>query len=152
MSKDGSSNPKIMVIGEQTVNIKSVTATTYQEKVINIGNNNTINAPIAIADHIENSFNAVAGSKVHDDVKDLLRELIKNVNEVAKSKPGEVSESLARDVETLSKEVTSSRPRRKWYEMSIEGLKDAAVKIGEVGKPILETTGKLLPLLLSLFP
>ena len=152
LTRDGSKNPRIMVIGEQTVHIKEVRSMTYQERVINIGNNNTINAPIAIADHIENSFNAVGASKVGDDVKMLLQDLIKHINEVAKSAPKEVGQEMARDVETLAKEVVSPTPRRKWYELSIDGLKEAAVKIGDLGKPILETTGKLLPLLLNLFP
>ena len=68
-------------------------------------------------------------------------------NEAAKEVPKETAESMARDVETLSKEAASSKPRRKWYEMSIAGLKEAAQAVGEVGKPIVETVSTLLPLM-----
>ncbi|MBN1766385.1 MAG: leucine-rich repeat domain-containing protein, partial [Sedimentisphaerales bacterium] len=122
-----------------------------QEKVINIGNGNTINAPVVVADQIENSFNTVAESAIQGELKELLHKLINEINEAAKIVPEETAESMARDVETLSKEVVSSKPRRKWYEMSIEGLKEAASAVGEVGKPILVTVSKLLPLLTSIF-
>ena len=62
-----------------------------------------------------------------------------------------MGDSMARDVESLCKETASSKPRRKWYEMSIEGLKEAAEAVGEVGKPILKTVGKLLPMLVGVF-
>ncbi len=117
------------------------------KKTINIGKGSTIKAPLVIADHIENSFNSVAKSDINEEVKDLMKQLITDVTEISKNIPKENAESMARDVESLSKEVTSSKPRRKWYEMSIEGLKDAARAVGEVGKPILVTTAKLLPLL-----
>jgi hypothetical protein len=122
------------------------------EKVINIGNNATVNAPVVIAEHIQNSFNAIKDSSAGDDVKQLLEHLILQVNEASKAAPGEATESMARDVETLSKEVASASPRKKWYELSIDGLKEAAVAVGEVGKPILETVGKLAPMLAQLFP
>jgi small GTP-binding protein len=118
-----------------------------QEKVINIGNGNTINAPVVVADQIENSFNTVAESDITGELKELLDKLINQVNEAAKVVPEEAAESMARDVESLSKEVVSSKPRRKWYEMSIEGLKEAARAVGEVGKPILVTVSELLPML-----
>ncbi len=125
-----------------------------QERAINIGSGATVTAPVIIADRIESSFNTVTNSSVNDEVKTLLEQLIKQVNEVSKSKATstDVAEAMARDVETLSKEVTSSKPRRQWYEISSDGLKQAAINIGEVGKPVLETVAKLMPLLLRFFP
>lgn len=123
-----------------------------QEKVIHIGNNNTLTAPITIADQIENSFNLLARSETGPDLKQLLEQLLNQVNEISKAISKEDAESMARDAESLSKEVTSSKPRRKWYEISIEGLKQAALNIGEIGKPLLETVAKLLPLLHALNP
>ena len=122
-----------------------------QEKVINIGDGNTINAPVVVADQIENSFNTVAESDIKGELKELLHQLINEVNEAAKEVPEDTAESMARDVESLSKEVVSSNPRRKCYEMSIEGLKEAAEAVGEAGKPVLKTVGRLLPMLISIF-
>ena len=117
-----------------------------QERVINIGNNNTISAPVVIADRIENSFTTLAKSEVGSDIQELIEQLIKQVNEVSKTCKVAHADSMARDVESLTKEVASKSPRREWYELSVKGLKEAATAIGEVGKPILETLQKLAPL------
>jgi hypothetical protein len=93
-----------------------------KEKVIEIGANASVSAPVVIADSIENSFNALAESGVEDNVKTMLEELLKAVNQVNKEVPPEqeeAAEEMARDAETLVKEATSSNPRRKWYEVSI---------------------------------
>jgi len=123
-----------------------------KEKVVELGDNAQISAPIVIADSIENSFNALAKSNLNDETKKLLEQLLKTINEInkqAKPENTETAESMARDVESLIKEATSAKPRRKWYEVSIEGLKQAAVNIGEVATPVLEIVGKLSPLLLG---
>ena len=123
-----------------------------KEKVVELGDSAQISAPIVIADSIENSFNALAKSNLNDETKKLLEQLLKTINEInkqAKPENTETAESMARDVESLIKEATSAKPRRKWYEVSIEGLKQAAVNIGEVATPVLEIVGKLSPLLLG---
>ena len=124
---------------------------TMETKTINIGNNNTINAPITIADKIENSFNALKEDSVKPELAELMRNLLTQITQIAESDP-EGTGDMATDAEVLSKEIARNTPRRKWYELSIEGIKDAAEALGEIGKPILETTSKLLPLLVSLFP
>lgn len=123
-----------------------------KEKVIEIGANTQISAPIIIADSIENSFNALAKSNINDETKVLLEQLLKAVNEINKRavpEKVESAESMARDAESLVKEATSAKPRRKWFEVSIEGLKQAAINLGEVATPVIELLGKLSPLLLG---
>ena len=123
-----------------------------QEKVINIGEGATISAPIVIADTIEKSFNTLAKSEIDDKVKTLLDQLLKAVNEINKKVSGDKSaeaETMARDVEALVKEATSSKPRRKWYEVTLDGLKQTATTIGEIAGPVLDIVNKLRPLLLS---
>lgn len=123
-----------------------------KEKVIEIGEKAQISAPIFIADSIENSFNALAKSNIDKEIKALLEELLKSINEIDQQLIPENSssvESLAKDAESLVKEAISPKPRRKWYEVSIEGLKQAALDIGEVATPVLEIVGKLSPLLLG---
>lgn len=123
-----------------------------QNKIINVGSGATINAPIVVADTIQDSFNTLAEGKINEDVKKLMDKLLRDIAEAAKTAPDMESKDLAESVAVLAKEVVRETPRRKWYELSIEGLKEAAEAIGEVGKPILETAGKLLPLLVSLWP
>lgn len=121
-------------------------------KIIKIGSGTVINAPITIADTIENSFNQVAQSGQTDEVKKLFETLMKQVAATADRLPVDKTKDLSQDVETLGKELASGTPRRKWYELSLEGIKSAAEAVGEVGTPLIKTVTKLLPLLVSLFP
>jgi hypothetical protein len=125
---------------------------TKQEKVISIGKGAHISAPIVIADSIENSFNALKSSTLNDDIKELLDELLQAVNAVNKQVTAEQAneaETMARDTESLIKEVTSSKPRRRWYEISLDGLEQAAINLGKIADPVLNIVKKLTPLLLS---
>lgn len=123
-----------------------------KERVIEIGNGAHVSAPIVIADSIQNSFNTLAESDVSPEIKALLNDLLKAVNEVNKAVPPEEAksaETMARDTETLIKEATSPEPRRKWHKISLDDIKKAAKDIGEIANPVLDIVGKLLPLLLS---
>ncbi len=125
---------------------------TKQEKVIKIGKEAKISAPVVIADTIENSFNTLMDSKLDDNLEQLLDQLLKEINEVNKKVPqdkAEEAEAMARDAEALVKEATSSKPRKRWYEVSLDGLKQAAINIGEIADPIMAIVKKLTPLLLT---
>ncbi len=121
-------------------------------RIINIGKGATISAPVIIADQIQHSFNVLEKSSVNPEVKALITDLIKQVAEASQKMPEEKAKQVGSDAEALATEVASGAPRKRWYELSIDGLREAATAVGEVGKPILETTAKLLPLLISLFP
>jgi hypothetical protein len=54
---------------------------------------------------------------------------------------------LASDCQTLAEELAKPKPRRKWWELSLEGVKEAAQALGEVGVPIVKTAMKLAALL-----
>jgi hypothetical protein len=60
-----------------------------------------------------------------------------------------LAEQMGKNLEALSKEVNSAKPQKKWYDVSLDGLKEAAQAVGELGAPILQTVSKLIPLLLS---
>jgi hypothetical protein len=136
---------------DQVIHAERIEKMTRQEKVINIGNNNMITAPLVIADTIENSFNSLKDAQVNDEVKKLMQELLKTISEVSTKIPSDKlneAETMARDAETLVKEVSSSKPRREWYEVSLKGLKQAAINIGEIAVPVLNILAKITPLLL----
>jgi hypothetical protein len=119
---------------------------------ITIGNHNTFTeSPVVIADHIQSSFNTIADSSASDALKEILERLVLDVNEASKIASVEDAEAMGRDVKVLTEELTSRKPRRQWYEISVEGLRQAAVNIGEVGKPLLETLTKLAPIAAKLF-
>jgi len=145
-------SPIRQIIIQQSNKGENIMKMMKQERVINIGNDNQISAPMVIADTIEKSFNMIAESEIDDNIGILLDELLRVINQVSRITPpekAEVVEMLSRDAMALVGETTSSKPRRKWYEISIEGLKQAALSIGDIAKPILEIVEKLSPLLLT---
>lgn len=144
----------VLITGPQSeVHLSTKTKNVGEEKVIKIGKEAMVSAPIVIADTIQNSFNTLMQSSINEDIKQLLEELLREVNEVHKKVPGDKSseaEAMARDAEALVKEAASSKPRRRRYEVSLEGLKQAAINIGEIADPVLNIVQKLMPLLLVL--
>lgn len=141
-----------VVLGsEQSVALSRKGDYVKQEKVIQIGDKASVSAPVVVADTIESSFNTLTKSDIGDNLKTLLDQLLRAVNDVNKQVPPEdsdVANEMARDADTLVKEATSPNPRRKWYEVSLEGLKQAAINIGEIADPVLDIVKKLVPLLL----
>lgn len=122
------------------------------EKSISIGNGNTISAPIVVAETIKNSFTALEHTQINSEVKLLIQTLLEQITEVAKVSPDKEASVLADNAEALAKEVARSKPRREWYELSIKGLIEASKALGAIGKPIIETVAKLLPVLTTLWP
>ena len=121
--------------------------TVHQDRVIQIGEGAQINAPVTIADSIENSFNTIRESTADDELKRVLEDLARAVAESARSAPPEQAETMAGDLQTLTTEATKAEPRRKWYTLSLESLREAAQTLGEVGLPIVDLTAKVAALL-----
>ncbi len=58
--------------------------------------------------------------------------------------PPDKAEQAARDLRDLTEEATSKEPRRAWYSLSAERLKEAAENLADIGKPVIELVGKVL--------
>jgi hypothetical protein len=141
---------------------------------INAAAGSTVNAPTAMKDHsthitstVTNSPGAIANVAQHlanvtnqisrqvenssagDDVKALMKQLIEQVTAITATEKPEKVQQLADDLKILGDELAKPQPRRKWYELSLEGIKEAAESVGEVGKPIVKTVMRLLPLLVG---
>jgi hypothetical protein len=117
-----------------------------QERVVNIGAGATINAPVVIADTIENAFNTVTQSGLENQLKETLQQLIKAVTEISKSIPQDKAQSMANDVETLSKELTTAK-RPGTIQRILGDIRDTATTVGQIGTPVLGLIEKLSPLL-----
>lgn len=124
-------------------------ATTMTQIEVKLGNGVTIIGDFVVANSIKDSFNKVSSSNAPDELKDLLKKLVAAVGKITEQLPKETAQQVARDLDTLVAESTSPAPRKQWWQLSIEGLKKAAQDIGEIGKPVLELAGQLVPLLLS---
>jgi len=117
-----------------------------QEKVITI-QNSTVNAPVTVADQIQGSLNVLRESSTDGELKRLLEELAKAVVTAARAAPPELATSMGRDMETLTKELSSDQPRREWWKLSIESLRKAATNLGEIAVPILNVTAAIMAIL-----
>ncbi|MFM4805902.1 hypothetical protein ACEUC3_18720 [Aeromonas bivalvium] len=110
-------------------------------------------AIVNIAEYMANVTNTVTqnvnGSTQPAEVKALVASLAAKIKEASTHIDPDKTKEMGSDLETLSKEMTQAKPRCKWYELSLSGLKEAAEAIGQVGKPILEVLEKLSPLLLG---
>ena len=99
------------------------------------------------AETVQNSFNRVEGSAAGDELKTALKELHGAVGEMLKQLPPEKQQETARDLETLAQEAVSPTPRRKWYELSAEGLLEAAKTVGEMAGPVVTAVKAVIGLL-----
>jgi hypothetical protein len=100
------------------------------------------------ADTISNAFNKVSQSSASEELKVELEKLNKAVTEMVKLLPEEKQREVAQDLKTLTDEATSSSPRKKWYELSAEGLIGAAKAVGEIATPVITTAKAVLALLI----
>ncbi len=121
------------------------------DKIIKMGDGNTINAPVFIADDMENCFNTVERSGANDEIKAALKELLEAVTEAAKGVEEKRAKAMVQDAELLTKAVASEEPNRRWYECSVDGLREAAEAVGKVGVPILTAVAKLGSLVAGMF-
>lgn len=123
-----------------------------KEVTVSGGTGNIINVADFISD-VTNTVNQnINQSNESNEIKDLVKKLTEQIAKVAPSIDPKKAEKMGKNLEALSKEMASSEPERKWYEVSLEGLKEAAEAVGELGKPILETVTKLSPLILAALP
>ena len=73
------------------------------------------------------------------DIESLLARFIAAAERVALAIPaGDDRARFETSTTALQREVTSVKPSRQWYEVSMQGVLEAAGKVGEVGKPLLE--------------
>lgn len=99
------------------------------------------------AENIQNSFNKVASSDAGENLRDSLSKLAHQVAQLAKELPPDKAEHVSKDLESLTSEALSKAPRRKWYELSAEGLQEAAKTVAGMAEPVTEAVKAVLALL-----
>lgn len=128
-------------------NIKSVGGISMTDKSQTITNSTITNSNLVIGDAITNVATTVQASQASDPVKEALVALTKAVEQMAASLPEARQQEVVRDLRSLAEEATSPTPRRKWYEVSAEGLLDAAKSVAALGGPVTQSVKVLLDLL-----
>lgn len=114
---------------------------------IKIGDNVKFMGDFIVANTIQDSFNKISSSAASDEIKEKLKQLTEAVTDMCNHLSQEKAREAARDLETLTSEALSDKPRRKWYKLSAQGLIDAAKTVGQVAAPVISIIGSLLPLL-----
>lgn len=139
-------NAEVFVDSVNSLHTEKVSMTKIDVK---LGDNTTIHGNFIVANSIKDSFNQADSASISADLKSALKDLAIAVGKMSENLPEESAKQVARDLETLTVEATSSFPRKQWWELSIEGLKKAAKDVGEIGKPVLDIVAKLVPILLA---
>jgi hypothetical protein len=114
-----------------------------------LGDYATIHGDFVVANSIKDSFNK-ADSATNDALSDLLKELAAAVGKMSELLPKEKAREVATDLAVLTDEATREKPRRRWWELSIEGLTKAAEDVGEIGTPVIQTATKIASFLLAM--
>ncbi len=99
------------------------------------------------ADSIQNSFNKINESGISDELKAKLKELSEAVEAMTGEMPDDKAKEVTDDLQTLVNETTKEEPRQKWYELSAQGLIEAAKTVGTVGQPVIQTVQEVSKLL-----
>ena len=129
--------------------VKSVTIERVENmtmKTVTIGDNNTISAPITIADQIQGSFNTISKSDQDDRAKELLRRLVRAVAEISPQIPSADAKSLARDADDVVREGAASEPRKEVCSSLLQRIAKAATAIGAVAAPVATVAAALIKL------
>ena len=113
---------------------------------VNIGGD-VVNSPIVVAHTIEDSWNTVESSPASSELKTLLADLHKAVSTLAESLDPDDAELAARDLEDLTREAVSPKPRPGWWQRAAQGLVHAAKKTAEVGVPVIDLVAKITALI-----
>lgn len=82
-----------------------------------------------------------------ESMEDRLKELTAAVEAMVKDMPDDKAKEITGDLQTLVDEAAKDEPRKKWYELSADGLIEAAKTVGTIGQPVIDTTQAVLKLL-----
>jgi len=116
---------------------------------VTLGDGTVIHGDFVVANSIKESFNRVKQSLGDEKLKDALQRLASQVGTLVEKLEPDTAQKAADALETLTKEAARPKPRREWWELSLEGLKDAAASVRDIGQPVIETVKTLVPLLVN---
>lgn len=131
-------------IGHSFVKIGAINLT---EKKIKIGDIGSFQGNLTQAESIEGSFNSTSTPGQESELDGLLKTLFTQVTQLCKELDQSRAEQVRRDLELLVAEAKSSQPRQKWYELSAEGLLEAAKSTKALFDPISKTIKSIISLL-----
>ncbi len=76
-----------------------------------------------------------------------LKDLSDAVQKMTQEMPDAQAKEVIQDLQTLTEEAAKDAPRKKWYDLSGQGIVDAAMAVGVAGKPVIDLTREVMRLL-----
>ena len=114
---------------------------------VKLGNGTVVHGDVVVANSIRDSFNRAQESIKNSDLKQAIEQLTSRVGSLVTHLDPDGAKKAADALDTLTREVGRPEPRKDWWELSLKGLKEAAITVKDVGKPVLETIAKVTELL-----
>jgi len=130
-----------------TDRIDKVETLTMSNISVTLGNGTVVHGDLVVANSIKESFNRVKESAANSQTKDALERLTSQVGELIGKLDAESAKEVSDAVATLTKEMVREKPRRSWWELSLDTIKSVASAAGEIGKPLLQTVAAIASLL-----
>ena len=141
-------NPKKLLI-DNNPQAKIDMSTTINDSRHQSFNGTSTNSNINFGDN-STVTNTVQNSQADNEIKQLLTDLLKQISELNNKVPAEkiqVVENMSRDAKSLVEEINSNQPRKRNALFSLDGMKEAAVQLGETAAPIMAIAEKISPFL-----
>lgn len=89
-------------------------------------------------------------SKADDATRQLLEQLLNEIKALnAKVPESQAVSDMSEETENIINESRRDAPRQRWYQASLEGIKEAATTLGAIAKPVFAVAEKLTPLLMG---
>lgn len=115
---------------------------------VDVGPGAVISGNFVVATTIADSFKTViAEAKGTSELREELARLCSQMDGLMPALAEDKRTEVKKDMETFVTEATKAEPRRKWYELSAEGLIDAAKACGELALPIIATVQRIVSML-----
>jgi hypothetical protein len=130
----------------ENLEVRNMTQNTIKLENTTILGNFTANQ----AELIQDSFNTAGNADIQPELRELLKSLSEQVARMVADMPPDQAQDVIDNLSTLVREAVKPKPRREWWSLSVEGLTKAAQNIGDIGKPVLETAGRIVSLLAPL--
>jgi len=117
------------------------------DQSINVGGDMVGNINQIAARDIENSFNHVKSADADTALKEQLERLHQQVAAMARQLSEDKQKQLAKDLKEFSEQALSDEPRKRYLNVSKEGLIEAAETVQKIGKPVIQTVKTIVALL-----
>lgn len=99
-----------------------------------------IEGNVNILGPVQNAFNTInnidTSSAEAKSLQSLLKALHEETTKLIKALPDDEAERAARNLRNLTEAATAKKPDRKWFEVSAEGLLDAAKAVASLTSPV----------------